>query len=157
MTTCDDVLAAVLLGDTLDDAGRQHAATCERCRRELDGVRKVSARLAAWVPEEPSPALGHAVLRAAAPILAQARRARWRDVARAVAAALVPLPLVVVFDVLLVRRLHAALAVLLPAGLSAYLVFNYAAMLAVLVALTYAAVPLLAERQARGRWMELHA
>jgi len=36
-------------------------------------------------------------------------------------------------------------------------VFNYAAMLAVLVALTYAAVPLLAERQARGRWMELHA
>lgn len=156
MSECDDVLAAALLGATPTDAARAHASGCDRCRRELDDVRALGARLAAWVPRPPSPALTNAVLRAAAPLLGQVRRARWRDVARAVGAALVPLPLVVAFDVLVVRRLHAALAALLPAGLSAYLVFNYAAMLALLLAATYAAVPLLAERQARGRWMELH-
>jgi hypothetical protein len=37
-----------------------------------------------------------------------------------------------------------------------YLVVNYAAVLALLGALTYGAIPLLAERQARGRHEALH-
>jgi hypothetical protein len=44
----------------------------------------------------------------------------------------------------------------LPAGLSFYLVVNYAAVLALLGALTYGSIPLLAERQARGSNEALH-
>ncbi len=157
MTTCDDVLAAVLLGGALDADARVHVRTCPRCSAETPLVQAVAARLATSAPAPPSPGLEAAVLHAAAPVLRQARRARWWAVGRALAAALVPLPLVVLVDALLVRGLHAALDIVLPAGLSTYLVFNYAALLALLLSLTYAAVPLLVERQARSRWMEPHA
>jgi hypothetical protein len=48
------------------------------------------------------------------------------------------------------------LSAVLPGALSLYLVFNYAATLALLLALTYSAIPILAERQARLRREEVH-
>ena len=77
-------------------------------------------------------------------------------VARALAAALVPLPLIAFFDWQIVRTAHAVLSRVLPDALSFYLVFNYTATLVLLLALTYAAVPILVERQARLRHQESH-
>jgi len=156
MTTCDDVLATLLLGRPLDAAAEAHVRACDRCAAEAPVVGRVAGALATFAPPPPGPGLGAAVLRAARPVLRQARRARWAAVARALAASLVPLPLIVLLDAAIVRALRSALAVVLPSGLSTYLAFNYAALLALLLAITYAAVPLLVERQARGRWMESH-
>jgi len=156
MTTCDDVLATLLLGQPLDAAAEAHVDACDRCSAEAPVVRTLAEGLAAFAPSPPAPGLSAAVLRVARPLLREARRARWAAVARALAAALVPLPLIVLLDATIVRALRSALAVVLPSGLSTYLAFNYAALLALLLSITYAAVPLLVERQARGRWMESH-
>ena len=59
-------------------------------------------------------------------------------------------------DVWALQAIYGGLTRLLPAALSLYLVVNYAAVLALLGALTYGAIPLLAERQARGRHEALH-
>jgi hypothetical protein len=97
------------------------------------------------------------VLRAAAPLLAlNARRAAWPALARAVVTALLPLPLILFVDWHIVRAAHTFLRTVLPEALSFYLVFNYAATLVLLLALTYAAVPILVERQARLRQQESH-
>ena len=46
---------------------------------------------------------------------------------------------------------------ILPTALGAYLTFNYAATLALLLALTYAAIPIFVEHQVRLRRQESHA
>jgi hypothetical protein len=97
------------------------------------------------------------VLRAAAPLLAlNARRAAWPALARAVAAGAAALPLILFVDWQIVRAAHGFLRTVLPDALSFYLVFNYAATLVLLLALTYGAVPILVERQARLRQQEIH-
>ena len=70
--------------------------------------------------------------------------------------ALLPLPLIVMIDLWALQAIYDGLSRLLPATISFYLVANYAAVLALLGALTYGAIPLLAERQARGRHEALH-
>ena len=153
MTGCDDVLTALLLGQA-DVAALEHVRTCPRCRAEEPAVQALAAQLAADPGPTPPPSLTPRVLTAAGPLLARnARRGAWRAtwpaVARALAAALLPLPAILVFDVALVRAIYALLGAVLPHGLSLYLVFNHAAFLVLLLALTYGAVPVLAARQAR--------
>lgn len=101
------------------------------------------------------PAAPEAVARtlaAAAPLLAvHARRASLRSVVRPLLAALVPLPLILAVDVAVVWALHAALATVLPAAVSTFVAANYAVLLALLLSSTYAAVPLLVDRQLRAR------
>lgn len=98
------------------------------------------------------------VLAAAAPLLAaQARRATARAWVRPLAVALVPLPLVVLVNVTVVRVLYALLSSVLPDLVSTYLVTQYAVLVLVMLGLTYAAVPLLADRQARAALENLHA
>src|SRR5207245_3046012 len=98
------------------------------------------------------------VLGAAAPLLArQARLAAWRTRAPALAAALVPLPLILFLDFHLVRTAYGVLNALLPGALSFYVVFNDAATLALLLALTYGMIPLVAARQMRLRREERRA
>ena len=115
-------------------------------RRMLDG----------YVVPEPPPALTTGMLRAAAPLLAQHARPSWRSIARALVIALVPLPAILALDVVMVRGAYDLLHLLLPAAVSAYVAFNYAALLALLLGLTYAAVPMLAARQARVQLQEAH-
>jgi hypothetical protein len=153
-TDCDDSLTALLFGDPAAEA---HVAACARCRAERADVERARGLLAAAPEPVPPPGLAGRVLRAAAPLLARnARRATWPAVARALAAALVPLPLIAFFDWQIVRTAHAVLSRVLPDALSFYLVFNYTATLVLLLALTYAAVPILVERQARLRHQESH-
>ena len=115
------------------------------------------ALLGALDTPEPPPATTARTLAAAAPLLAlHAGRTRWRTWLRPLVVSLVPLPAIVVADVALVRVLHAVLSLVLPSPLSVYLVGQYALVLALLLSLAYAAVPLVAERQARARLEESH-
>ena len=150
ITPCDEVRERLLLGHaTAADAA--HAASCAACGAETAALGRVAAAFAADEVAAPSPALATRVLAAARPLLAVKRRyAARRALAAAVAAALVPLPLILMIDVWALGTIYAWLARLLPPALSFYLVVNYAAVLALLGALTYGAIPLLAERQARG-------
>ena len=158
MTECDDVLSQLLLGRALDADAAAHVSVCPRCAAEERHVRRVAALLASDEVPVASPGLSARVLGAAAPLLAhQARRAAWRTLAPALAAALVPLPLILFLDFHLVRTAYGVLNALLPGALSFYVVFNYAATLALLLALTYGMIPIVAERQMRLRREECRA
>jgi hypothetical protein len=152
MTTsaCTEARERAFLGRSLP-ADAAHVAACPECAVAIDALAEVSALLAADTVTPPAPALAARVLSAAAPLLATRRRhaARGR-LAAALAAALLPLPLILVIDAWALGTIYALLTQLLPPTLSFYLVVNYAAVLALLGAVTYGAIPLLAERQARG-------
>ena len=53
--------------------------------------------------------------------------------------------------------MYGVLEALLPRALSLYVVFNYAATLTLLLALTYGMIPIVAERQMRLRREECRA
>ncbi len=153
MNECDEVLEAAFLGQPLDAGRASHVSGCPRCRHALPAIERVSRLLAADSVPAPPPVLGHAVLAAAEPILAARRNAATpgyrRGLAYAIAAALLPLPLVLVLDAYVVQVVHAVLSALLPGALSAYLVFNFAALMLLGLALAYGAVPFLVDRQLR--------
>jgi anti-sigma factor RsiW len=156
MIDCDETLTALAFGRA-DAAAEAHLAGCARCRTERADAERVARALAADTVPPPAPGLTARVLRAAEALLARnARRAAWPEVTRALAAALVPLPLVLFLDWHIVRAVYGLLSELLPSALSVYLVFTYAATLALLLALTYGAIPVLVERQARLRHQESH-
>jgi hypothetical protein len=108
--------------------------------------------LGAYAVPAPPPGLASRVRLATAPALERnARRIErpdWRVLVRALGAALVPLPGILLLDARLLGAAHGLLSAVLPAVVSTYLVATYAAALALLLALTYGAVPLLATRQA---------
>jgi hypothetical protein len=100
---------------------------------------------------EPSPDLVPRVLASARPLLAaHARRATARAWVRPLAVSLLPLPLIVAVNVTVVRALYGLLSTVLPDVVSTYLVGQYALLVLVMLGLTYAAVPVLADRQARA-------
>jgi hypothetical protein len=158
MTDCAGVLAALFLGRPLDAPGRAHLAVCAHCQTEETALARVAGTLAADPAPPVPPGLGPRVLRAATPLLARnARRAARPALVRAVAVALLPLPLIVLLDAFVLRTAHALLSAVLPPALSTFVVFNYVALLALLFALTYGAVPILAAHQLRGLAEESHA
>jgi hypothetical protein len=102
------------------------------------------------VPAMPAD-LSSRVLAAAAPLLAaHMHRTSVRAWLRPLVVALLPLPLVVVANVAIARALYAVLSMVLPDAVSAYLVVQHALFVLLLLGATYAAVPLLADRQARA-------
>jgi len=152
MTVCDEIRTTLLGGRALDAESARHLATCPRCGGDEAAVRLLAAYA---VPPPPSAAR---VLAAAAPLLARhARQAAWRTLGRVIAAALIPLPVILVADFYLVRAAYGVLQTLLPHALSLYVVFNYAATLTLVLALTYAMIPIVAERQMRLRREESRA
>jgi hypothetical protein len=159
--TCDDVRTARVLGGALDDAATAHARACPRCREEAAVADALAQALAAWTVPAPPPGLAARVLCRAAPELARhARRVArpdWRSIARALVAGLSVLPLVLFVDAQLVRGAYALLSLVLPGPLSAYLVGTWVALLAFALAVTYAAVPFVAARQAAVATEERHA
>jgi hypothetical protein len=153
MSPCDDILEAVLLGGELDPAAAAHVRECARCGQEAPALQAIAAALRGDVVPDPAAGLRQRTLATASPLLAgrtaASERSYRRHLGRAVAAALLPLPLVLVLDAYVVRGFHAVLSVLLPATVSTYLAFNFAALVMLATALTYAAVPVLADRQLR--------
>lgn len=86
-------------------------------------------------------------LTAARPLLAaHARREYRRRVASALVAALVPLPIIVIYDRVLLGWLYGVADSVLPTPLATLAVGGYAATTSLLLALTYAAIPVLVDR-----------
>ena len=148
MTTCEDVDALRAFGRPLDADADAHVRGCARCRELAPALCEVSAALAA-APAPGAPAgLTARVLAAAEPLLAaNAARAARRRLVRALAAGLAPLPAILVLDFWLVRAGYDLLTRFLPDALSLYVVANWVGFLALLLALTYGAIPFLAARQ----------
>ena len=158
MSDCDETLTTLLLGGALDPDATAHLAACPRCRAERVAVEGLARVLAAAPVPGPPLGLRWRLLAAAEPLLARnARRAAWPTFARALAVALLALPAILLLDFYLVRGTFALLTTILPTALGAYLTFNYAATLALMLALTYAAIPIFVEHQVRLRRQESHA
>lgn len=155
---CEEMRTALALGAAPTGEVARHVAGCAECRAAAPALRAVATALAAARIPAPPAALASRVRAAAEPLLARhARAALWRTVGRAVAASLVPLPLLLIVDGYLVRAIYDSLRTVLPNALSLYFVVNYTTLLAVLLTLAYGAIPLLAERQTRRRHEETHA
>jgi hypothetical protein len=137
--------------DRLDNALRAHVAECEDCRADAARVGQLAARLDANGVDIDASRLSCLALAAAAPELqARAQAAFWRRLVRALAAALVPLPLVVAADVWWLGRVYDVAAAWVPASLAADFVLSYAVSLLVLIGSAYAAIPLLLARPIRA-------
>jgi hypothetical protein len=153
--TCDDRLLALLLGGPLDAETRVHVSSCPRCGAEEPVIRALGRSLAHGTVPEPRAGLEARLLAATGPVLAThagvARAPDWPRVRRALAVALLPLPLILLIDLSVLSALHTGLRYLLPGVLSGYLVATWAATLTVMLAATYAAVPLLAHRAGPAR------
>jgi hypothetical protein len=153
MTGCDEIREALFLGGQLNADGTAHLRDCERCRQDAVALRVVAEALARDTSPESLPTLTPRVLAAAKPLLAEHARAARRltspQLLRAVTMALVLLPIVLLFDAYVLSGVYRVLSALVPAPVRTYLVFNLGAVVLLLITLTYAAVPLLAERQAR--------
>src|SRR5947208_12021760 len=109
MTDCDETLTELLFGRALDRDAAAHLAACPRCRAERAAVEGLARTLAA-PPGPTPPGLATRVLGAAEPLLARnARRAAGSILARALAAALLPLPVILLLDFYLVRAAFALL------------------------------------------------
>ena len=156
-SACDATRMRLVTAETLGPAAIDHLARCDDCRAIEGPLRRLSPGLDGSSVVEPPAELGERVLRAAQPYLAwNARRAAWRQLARALAVGLLPLPMIIAIDVYLVRTLYDLLNAALPGSLSLYLTANYVVMIATLLAVAYGAIPFLAERQLRTQQRELH-
>jgi hypothetical protein len=156
MITCNDARERVMLG--LDPTAVAHLRSCERCRAEVAGLESAARTLAAAIEPTPPPSLSDRLLAAAQPLLARnaQRHLAWTLV-RALAVALLPLPAIVLVDFYVLQMVHDLLSTVLPPAISTYLVVQYGALLALLLAATYAAIPFLVERQARLQHEVVHA
>jgi hypothetical protein len=149
MIGCEDVSELRALGRPLGADALAHARTCLRCQADERALAQVAGSLSAAAVPNIDARLNARVLAAAAPLLAAnaARAARGRIV-RALAAGLVPLPAILALDFWLVRAGYDLLTRFLPDALSLFVVANWVGLLALLLALTYGAIPFLAARQA---------
>jgi hypothetical protein len=131
-----------------DDAVTAHGRDCGSCAAHVAGVRALLDGAA--VPPMPS-AWATRVVAAARPVLERRAEALfWRQLARVLVAALLPLPAIVLADLWMLGRAYALIAAWLPASIAAYFVLSYAATLVVLLSGVYAAIPLLLARPARA-------
>ena len=134
---------------------RAHAEECEECSARPLPLERLSSVLAQpTTPASFAPTLSSRVLNAAAPLLAaNAAYAYRRRLVTGAALSLAPFPLLVFFNLYLLREAYALLSSWLPSGIAAWVVVGYAAMLLLICALTYASVPLLIAR-ARSQALE---
>jgi hypothetical protein len=160
MMDCDTALTALLFGEVTPGVAA-HLDACPRCAVEAPHVRRVTGLLDAMPAPSASPVLGPWVLHAAAPLLvANAHRlpaTAWRRFAAAIAVAILPLPLILFVGWEALSTANRLLSTVLPAGVSFYLVATHAALLGLLLAVTYGAVPLLAAHQLRLQHEDTHA
>ena len=157
--TCDELLDAWLGHGDLPPGGAEHLATCPSCQQDAEAVTALSSALRAHAAPAPPPWLSRTVLRSAAPLLAARAepvpRPAWRAARdRAPSPAAHPGCRLVS----LVRGdTRAALGPSCRTRSASTSPRSYAVLLALLLGLTYAAVPLLAARQLRPPLEEHHA
>lgn len=127
-----------------------HASDCDACRSEPLPLEHLAARLSTSAVDIDSTLLSRRVLARLQPELERrAFAASWPRMLRGLLLALLPLPLVVAFDAYFLDLVYGLVSALLPAAFAAYLVVSYGALLVLLFALTYSAIPLLMMRSGR--------
>jgi len=141
------------------NAALSHVAECPDCagdRALAARVARVEDLLATAAAPVVGPVVGkdlsHRVLVAAAPHLrAYARRAYARRVAVCLLIASLPLPAMVVYGEYVLGAIYSVLAKVLPATLAGWVVAGYGATAVLLLAATYAAIPVLVDDRAPAR------
>lgn len=124
-----------MIDESDDEAGRDGVARVIDALLRADGA---AVDASAWSRRS---------LTAVRPLLAaHARRDYRRRVALALVAALIPLPIIAMYDRVLLGWLHGVADAVLPAPLATLAVGGYAATTSLLLALTYAAIPVLVDR-----------
>lgn len=121
--------------------------------REEDDLARLLGRLAsADAGDADADAWAARTREAVAPVLE--RRAAWayrRRVAIALLAALLPLPVIVLYDRFVLETLYGLAETLLPQPLPVLAVGAYGLTALLLLGATYASIPLLVDRTGRGR------
>lgn len=126
----------------------EHVADCEACQAESPDVAAMSNILRESTVDSEASLLSRSTLDRLRPELARrAALAFRRRVAVGLLAALVPLPLVLLFDAYLLRAMFDLVSLLIPTTLAAYMVISYGVFLLLMMAGVYGAIPLLVERQ----------
>ena len=150
MNPCDDSQAALLFDD--ERTYRDHAQSCARCRDAEDSIRSIDRLLTKERAPTPSPQTWAAIESQVDPILRRRARAQEKipSMATALGAALLPLPVLIPLSLMALWVLHDLLSRILPAAVSGVLVAGQVILLALLLSLTYASVPFLADRQRRA-------
>lgn len=129
------------------DRLQQHVAECDDCRREELPIERIDALLGSSRVGLDTTSMSRQTLSAARGALHRlAVRRYWRQVAAVIVVALLPLPVVLAYDAVLLRLLHAAASSLLSSTLASYITFTYASTLLFLFAASYAAIPVLLAR-----------
>jgi hypothetical protein len=126
---------------------REHIAECDDCRTDAVPIERIDSLLGTSQVELDTASLSRQAFAAAQVALhATALRHFWRQVAAVVVLALLPLPVVLAYDAVLLRLLHLAASSLLSGAVANYLIFSYASSLLFLFAASYAAIPILMAR-----------
>jgi len=141
---------------TRSDSGRarleQHARECADCELEPPALDAIDGALAAATAPIDTRSMSARVLGEAGVLLERRAAQVYRKrVAVALAVALLPLPAIYLGGSYVLRAIHGFALYLLPDGLATYLVSGYAAVLMLLVASTYAAIPVLVDRMGPRR------
>ena len=130
------------------DAGRRarlaaHVDACEDCRTQPPALDRIAVRLDRDAVDVDAAALSRLVALRLHPAL---QRRAWQRAFLRLLLALIPLPAVLAYDIYVLGVAYDVVRSLLPTAVAAYLVLSYGALLLLLFALTYAAVPLLVAR-----------
>ncbi len=129
-----------------------HARQCDECRASSPPIERIVSALAADVVDIDPHALSQlAMARLSSELARRAAATFRRRVAEVVLVSLLPLPLVLVYNAYVLGAAYNLALTLLPAGLAAYMVLTYGALLLLLFAMTYAAIPLLLDRNWKAR------
>ena len=133
------------------DALQEHVAECEGCRTDSPDLAALSSLLQSDTVDLDAKLLSLSTLERLRPELAhRAAMVFRRRVAVGLVAALIPLPIVLLFDAYVLRAVFGVVSLLIPTTLAAYLVISYAVFLLLMTALVYASIPVLVERQVGG-------
>jgi hypothetical protein len=129
-----------------------HTRECDDCAAASSSLADVARVLAGYVVAVDAAELSRRVMASLQLELARLASAWfWRRLARVTVAALLPLPAVLFLDAYVLRVFYGWASGILPQALVAYLVVSYAALQLLLVAATYAAIPLVLARDAWAR------
>jgi hypothetical protein len=137
---------------TQREPGRQrldeHLAECADCRSERLPLEPLAVLLDEEdVPVDPDALSCRALPRLRAQLQTNASEALVRRTVKALLVSIVPMALIVGYDMFLLDLLHGLLLRFLPPGLAAYIVLSYVTFISFIFAATYAAIPLLLARR----------
>jgi len=121
-----------------------HHADCTECQDAPLPLDRIATFLETAAPAIDAAALSRQTFAQLRPELQRrAMAVGWRRIAIGLLLSLLPLPLVLAYNVCFLRLMYGILSALLPGTLATYLVLSYGAFLVLLFATTYAAIPLL--------------